>query len=656
MLQFTGKRSRGKYFGDRSDFLSEHAPDLTEAWLCHSVEGTRGSLAHPSWVTLVLGSGCLEALDAEDRAALGGLASAVIANLGNHPGADDWFEGDAEGALRRFVARLVADRVDPKYRSDAAAAPAVTDDAASLVLLAALMTRLYHRIKASEVTALTRSGDEVATMDRRAVWWPPIKRTLVEPAVRIADELGSRLGDDPVSNLVKDVLGAVKGTISPSGNDPARVALWHLALLTECAWYLLTQHTSVYPGWSDLLLTLAVERSPLRREELALSTRDGLLKLRSGLPRPAFAHQGLAAEAVRGVFEPRTRVSWDRSQAGKASSDRSRLYAACAKLLNAQAAEAASTWPQQLRPPVASAFVTTFDLELEMALLRAAASPFLVVVPFHVLVGGLTKRADVQSHPAWLAYVVRPDIDGVDDLLKPSEWVVLRSDLFQGVAAIPVDRDESTAVVARGDPSLRFGNLPVVVRLSGSPLVTPPPLYDQATNRWTPHVDELKNVPGTSFRPPAEPSGNPRDPGIAIEHAVVIDEYAAMQQTAAELFTPEKNARIGLPTELAGGKGDRARFWMLLGVQVSDPGMRHRVAFQMSAPALTGLVPLSAPTRPGVVVNRRLTSEDQELLHWFGFDVVHGRCQDFVEDLERVAAHHVAGWWHPVDADCTITP
>jgi hypothetical protein len=385
-----------------------------------------------------------------------------------------------------------------------------------------------------------------------------------------------------------------------------------------------------------------------------LSAHDGLLKLRTGLPRPAFGHESLAAEAIRRVFLPTTRVSWERGEGGGQLSERSRLYAACAALLNEQARAAASA-PQNRRPPVASAFVTTFDVELEMALLSAEASPFLVAVPYHVLVGSLADRAQARSHPVWIAYVVRPGLDGLDGLLAPTEWIVLHNDIFGGVSSIAEQRGGSPAVLAHDATHLRLRNLPVVVRLSGSPLVKPPPLYDPATNTWTELVHELASVPGTTFEPAVEPTGDARDPGMVLEHAVVIDEYAAMQQTAAELFAPG-TGRIGLPTALAGGSstGDRARFWVLLGVQVGDPGVRHRVAFEMSAPALTDMPRVNAPDRPGVVVNRRLSSEDQELLHWFGFDVVHGRCQDFIDDLERIAAHHAEGWWHPSDAPCSL--
>lgn len=652
MLQFAGKRTRGKYFSDRATYLAGHVPNGVKGWLCHSAQAARGTLDQPSWTTLVLGSGCLEALDAEDRAAMTGLARGVVAHLDKHPEADGWFEGDADGALRRFVGGLVGDRVDPKYHSDVAATPLVSDEAADLVLVAALVTRLYHRMKASEVTALTRSGEELATMDRRSVWWPALEATLVKPAVAIADKLRDTLGEDGVSNLVRNVLDAVTGTIDPAGNESCRVALWHLALLTECAWHFLTRHTSVYPGWSDLLLTLALQDAPLQPADLTLAVRDGLVKLRSGMPRPAYEYQGLAATAVSGVFEEKTQHSWERGQTDDPASERSSLYGACAALLNAQASEAASA-QQNLRPPVASAFVTTFDLELEMALLRAAASPFLVAVPFRVLVGTLDEPADLKSYPAWIAYVVRPDVDGLEGLLDPTEWIVLRDGLFGGVKSIPPERGGQAAVVAHDNTRLRYGNLPVVVRLSGSPLVRPLSLYDESTSSWKGHLKDLREILGKEFSPPAEPSGNPSDPGVVLEHAVVIDEYAAMQQTAAELFMPSNRARVGLPTELVANKDSRARFWMLLGVQVSDPGMRHRVAFQMSAPALTGIPRVGSPSHPGIVVNRRLTSEDQELLYWFGFDVVHGRCQDFVEDLQRVATHHKERRWHRLNEQCT---
>jgi hypothetical protein len=453
--------------------------------------------------------------------------------------------------------------------------------------------------------------------------------------------------------LVKDVLDVIRSTLTPAPGEMARLALWHLNLLTECSWYYLTQGTSVYPGWADLLLALAVKRNVFDPRDLDIVESDGAQRVRTGLPRPAFANPTQAAEAVQQIFLPTTEVSWESAQTSAGSSERSILYATCAALLQAQAFARASETTQNL-PPVASVFITTFDLELEMALLRSShRSPFLVALPFNVLVGSIDDRSSATSHPIWLGYVVRPDIDELEGLLQPTEWVVLREDMFS--EAIPAERGGEPRPLDREQRHLRYGNLPIVVRLSGCPLVAAPSTCSSDARAWLPFVDKLAAVLGEPFLSAlGEPTGRSDDPGLMLEHAVVLDEYAAMQQTATELFTPAPNSRIGLPSALAAGETRRPRFWLLLGVQVGDAGMRHRVAFQISSPELTSSAPLQMPKRAGLVVNRRMSSEDQDLLHWFGFDVVQGRCQDFIPDLERLVAHHRVERWHSDDRKCEV--
>jgi hypothetical protein len=656
-MQFRASRTAGGFYQDRDKYLEVYANvNVGDRWLCHCIAATKGGFEEPGWPTLVLGSGCLEALDAEDRFAMSTLPEAVVGYLERqYPGADEWFDGDASGALRRYVRYLVRDRVDPKYQSTNGSEERTetSDVAVDLVIYTAILTSLYHRVKSYDVTAVTRSGDEIASTDVRSVWWNPLYNTLIEPAFHISTSLKRHLSNRGVDQLIRDVLDAIHSTLTPAPGEVARLALWHLNLLTECSWYYLTQGTSVYPGWADLLLTLAVRRNVFDSKDLDILDSDGAQRVRTGLPRPAFANPTQAAEAVQQIFLPTTVVSWDKSEASPGLSERSLLYATCAALLQAQAKARASETTSVL-PPVASAFVTTFDLELEMALLRSVdKSPYLVALPFNVLVGSVDDRSSATSHPIWLGHVVRPDVDGLESLLRPTEWIVLREEMFGD--AIPAERGGKPYPLDYEQRHLRYGNLPIIVRLSGCPLVAPPPVCDHSGGTWLPFVDELAKVlPEQFLTGLGNPTGNADDPGLILEHAIVLDEYAAMQQTATELFTPGPNSRIGLPSALAAGADRRPRFWMLLGVQVGDPGMRHRVAFQISAPELTSSAPLQAPKRAGMVVNRRMSSEDQDLLHWFGFDVIQGRCQDFIQDLERLVAHVRARRWHACDRTCEV--
>jgi hypothetical protein len=133
---------------------------------------------------------------------------------------------------------------------------------------------------------------------------------------------------------------------------------------------------------------------------------------------------------------------------------------------------------------------------------------------------------------------------------------------------------------------------------------------------------------------------------LDIQHALLLDEYAAMQQTAAEFFNyrpdqaTQNEVRYGLPIEITGVDARFfARFWTVMGVQVGDSGVRYRLTSQMMSPTM-GSGPLRmVPDRSGVVINRRMNSAVRDLLYWYGFDVVKARSEDFLADLDHYVKH-----------------
>jgi hypothetical protein len=260
---------------------------------------------------------------------------------------------------------------------------------------------------------------------------------------------------------------------------------------------------------------------------------------------------------------------------------------------------------------------------------------------------------------------------------------------------------------------------PHVVHLSGAPLLTLPGTRSVPGTRWDDprSAEELKPVLKGIWAglqhvgvlrfdlDGARHADSVRH--IVIEHAVTTDEYLAVRQAEAELLltsTREKdrsNRRSrALPPFLTSsnvhgdyGKGQNPRFWMLVGVPMGDPAIRHRVISQLSPrrpdpdpirlrpeddgdlvdvgvlttsavveldedddlDALLGLggdedeMPVfehdgRAPT--GIVVNRRITDDQSHLLYWMGFDIVRDSAASFSADLRHYRSHLRGSGWH----------
>jgi hypothetical protein len=267
--------------------------------------------------------------------------------------------------------------------------------------------------------------------------------------------------------------------------------------------------------------------------------------------------------------------------------------------------------------PVASAFVTSFDLELELALL-ARRRRFAMVMPVHTLRPGADEH-DANASLCWLGCVVEPP-DGVlveeqiERVLRPRQWFTLQE----------------------RETDLLVADLPTVVRLNGCPLVELPVLDDPD------HVEIRNHLTKMQLLDDSEE--------LVLHHALVIDEYTALLHSTADVYLgPDGEDRWGLPPDLvmlpnADGEWERAgnaRYWALFGVQVGDHGVRHRLATHLAAPQMTDAKSRRAnvPARSGMAVTRRIGNAEKELLHWYGFDIAIDDCGDFRDDLEDYAKH-----------------
>jgi hypothetical protein len=123
-----------------------------------------------------------------------------------------------------------------------------------------------------------------------------------------------------------------------------------------------------------------------------------------------------------------------------------------------------------------------------------------------------------------------------------------------------------------------------------------------------------------------------------------------MQHTSVEWATADHREtkfvrRYGIPEDITGveqNKRSYSRFWMILGVQMGDSGVRYRVTSQVASPisSMAQTDTSRRPRRAGVVVNQRLDVSEQDLLYWYGFDlVVAAPCQQFGIDLDHYVRH-----------------
>jgi hypothetical protein len=647
MTQFPSRRaSRAgtKTFFERGreEYLAAKvAPQVEPPRFCNALEEINEPLGNLykrngfPWITLVLGSGCLEAGHDISGTRIRDVPAIVRRLLADQPLLPD---GTNSAKLASaFAASLIADRlgspaspngvnhVDMAAGPDDPGPPAADSfDAttnlrtAKLLLCATLLTRLYHLVSAAAPDALSRGGHDKVSLQTGRAGSAELETDALNPALALLDELIASTNQDSAASgdpVLNQALSKIDQSLRPPGKQPSlRVA--DIQLLTELCWYSLTLGTSVYPGWSDLLLHLSTRHSPPLFDRW--------------LPRPAFDDIDAACQFVEQRYAAATRLSWEQLVADD-QSDRERFYATVAGVLRQQAVLRGST-PQSspLQPPIASAFITSFDLELEMAMWRSSTEPFVVAVPMNLLQDVAEPRAAHLASVCWLGCLIRPDHslppeEQLDKLRTPAEsdWFLLSGE---------------------ANYELTYGNYPVLVRMSGSPLMNAPRLWTEDGD-WNDLCRRL--LKHYNLQMPTElPDLN--EPELRIAHVALLDEYSAMQHVASEfyIYQPDRSherVRHGLPAALTGTRGSAfARFWMMMGVQVSDSSIRYRFASQMTVPRnIDGESVKNPPTpsRAGLVVNWRTDDTVRDLLGWYNFDVVTDRCEKFQGDLQHYLRH-----------------
>jgi hypothetical protein len=675
-----GADARRQHYPDGQDTFLRDKARVNGARMCQVMFAIPPSVAKHDerqpwngfpWLTLVLGSGCLdlpaEASYAPDKLAVA-IESMVPLAVPLPAGAPD--TEDLPAYVARFTRELLRSRSPEDYDlSEDAPPPDLDDLAVRLVAIAALLTRFFYLVRGSREVALSRWDDEIAAFPYREeederdrdidLLDSPTQlamlagRTIRAARAELAAEV--RKEDAEVSRAVDALLRGVfeklrKGEYE---DDPPRIVeLGDLRLISEVAWYFLIRGSRIYPGWTDMLLRLML--------------REGSAAFRGhGRARPRDTSLRQLPQAVSDLLEEVTQRSFA-SALYDPSTERERLYAGVADVLWAQseAREGLELEVGRSLPP-ASAFVTSFDIELDMAMWRTSEGrPFSVVLPVHVL----RQEHSPEAAFCWLMAEVRPNQDGIDEV----QLGRLRNELYDWRLITP------------DTPQEQLTRHPVIVHLNGCPMFATPQLVQ------TQNPTLLAQLAAVGIHD-----------GAVVNHAVTVDEYLALRQSTAELFwttdrtrdTKNRNSRA-LPPMLTLDTEIIPRYWMALGLPMDDAAVRNRFtsqitlgwvrhhAFQRPEDESSGLLgrdteatPPAAPpqsgssllgadpeaeassssangrsgTEPapespradvyGVAVNTRMSADEVVLLNWLGLDVVHGASGDFTSELHHYAEH-----------------
>jgi hypothetical protein len=565
------------------------------------------------WLTPVVGSGCLSAdkgPDSGDVKLVPGQVAAAAATWGLLPDGSlkrDVAERFARSMLR---AKLATDERPPDNSTAVSSPPPDRTIAAHALLCAQLLSTLYFEVGAMQegpIEALSvpcRFDRELGgPTPRGAELYDSCVVPLLAELASLQHAVAARLPAASSVDLkfVNDFADAVRSDLTAfrpqvRGSDAA--------LMAEISWHFMVEGTPQYPGWSDLLVLLSFSFNSTDRQHRWPHLTD-----------LDTARQVLARElkwTTKRSWQSRIRHAEESAARDEESaSHREQFYDAVASILVAQAGlSTPETSHHQESYPPAVAFVTSFDLELEMALL-AKQVPFRLIVPFYVRRSASSKAAGY----VWLQTVVVPPTDAelgehqLNALYQPREWSLV-------IDSARWEADKP--------------GVPAVVRLAGSPLITGPDL-EKATYPWVARLREQLGDP------------------TALVGTVLLDEHTALQQWAAELDKPANRDaapgdRLGLPEQFVAGKEETdARFWFVIGVQLGDDAIRHRTAAIVGAADLRNGVgskhQARRPRRAGVVINRRSTPYQREVFLWQGLDVVETNYAEVTSALRHVAQH-----------------
>lgn len=678
----------------RQQFLNRHHASK----FCGVLAGGGNSIR---WPTIVLGSGWMstDGRKASMTAMLTRVAHAV--NTATSSASKTLWNDLPDGtsmsdAVCRFAADLIADRlgVDAAPPGMSAAmrqqAPTKSEGAdnwsegadnwiVSVLATAMLTTHTYFVLRAMDPAVSMHRSDhhELVTISKplTSIWLSHNWVTRTKNAVNeIVMELNK--SDEPESDFAvfasralaesaeKDNGSATAG-LQTSFNAVAKrisdslssegLEVSDVKTFTELAWFsLASMSEGTYPGWRDLLLDLS-------QYECTENSSVG---------RPSFDRMTSAANWISSRYAQVTTTS----QSGSNSmDDESRsVHESVAELLVAQNEyreaflnESKYFTPPamaQRRPPVAVVHVTSFDLELELALLKLKQS-FDVLFPVFVY-DSLSRLL----HLRWCRLEVDGEAEGLECILDPAP--------------------EKVSLLSGESREIDETNRPLVVRLSGCPLIGLPKLKDhdglttigqqilgkgdasarEASCDYPVFLEFQNAYKRGSEGATLESCFQQAEEMMSLQHAVIVGEHDAMLHNAVDSQQALERALCSrLPVETVSNDRKWDRYWMLLGVQVADHAIRQRVAFvvnwyptfeprksQGSSSARAGNSTNGGQSGSqtnggqsesqsvvGVLVSQSVGEEEQDLMFWNRLDIVSGtEAHEFANDLEDLAGHY----------------
>lgn len=639
ILRFPSRRGEATHFKSWADYVRVlHDPDESPLLEILTERGRRPRTGTKApavqrksrqipWVTFVLGSGCLTAADVSPndvplvRDGVPDMRAQLAADLDDV--VDEFPNLRLDNLAARFLELLTVERTGVSDVKEALATVVVRDDvqpqeqSARVALAAALATQLYAT--ALGTRPLLQAADrELAVLDLASSNGVVARAEIITPLKHTLDLLSAT--DGAATPHAQQALSALARTVAGSVSK-GRIRRFHVELLTAFAWYFFTAGTRVYPGWTELMLLRTFDDSAWFEDEVVTASSAGS-QLR---PRIRKLHgQG---DWVSKRMVDVTNRSWaSRLSQPQNGSERDAFYDLVARFLRQQAT---AVLPVAKEKPAPVCFVTSFDLELEMALWETG-QPFVVILPVFALDEDWKHSASL--HWVWTQVTPTPPAATSAEPRRSSvgadtapEGLTLPSALWRPGGWELVGPDLRSKLPNRGC------DIPIVVRLAGSPLM------------------ELPGPGNLTPRPTSRTS--------ELHHALLLDEYTAFQQAYQDI--DEGSASSGaLPTFLSEDTGP-TRTWVLLGTQLGDPAVRLRMTAhhlkrrikanqksdkpkrteaQQQAMESEEALPDANSNRStsGIVINAMSHISDRELFLWQDFDVVDGSHTDLVPQLQEL--------------------
>lgn len=653
-------------FEDLNRYISEgKGTRVRRAAFCNALgrvgpPQTGGSRPFP-WLTLVLGSETLAPSLRYPPEKVADRVAEQFRQLAAQNPRDELTEYDTR-SVRMFILSLFNSRVGTEVIADedpAADADMLNYPSRQLRLFhaAATLNATYFFTKAVNAAPVNRWEDEPARLqvpggsaiDRDGY----LKRRWDQASKVITSFKKAMRGDGRAEDQAEDqteslALQALCDRILQRLGDD-EIGSDNLLALTEAAWYFLTLElvtkqpgagtpgNSGYLTWTDLLIPVGLQQ------------QGRTARSRPSLTSPVRA-KGVLRDELLGASRERARLYTSTDPAQLKADARFEAYQVYADILWAEAVvHHLATIPPETSPvvdqlggsertseltssqdatstrtPPATAFVTTFDVELELAMRTYHPdTPIIVVLPMTLLHETGDSRP-TRSSSLWMGYLIEPgpvpDSDGLlRSITEPEadKWFLLTSEDEWQTTNQHVNR--------------LLGEAAIIVRLTGSPLVRFPfvrPDTPAETREITYrlaaminlHLKELGKADAESkVELPAQADEFDGESAEALIPATVLEEHHALQLSFPGLRQPSQ----GLPPDFAVAPDGYWRFWAILGVQASNEAIRYRLIAQLIGSRISSTQSSVQPNRSGVAINSgRLSSRAIDLLQWSEFDVV----------------------------------